>query len=112
MITGFSGHLISEQFLEQRIAHLSRYQPLVALQIEFRKCRESQHRLGPASTVRALLESAAAPIVNTLGFFVVADVDVVDHAAAATLRSQSGPVAMVVTSWGEQLDPWWRFAVV
>jgi Eco57I restriction-modification methylase len=112
MITGFSGHLISEQFLEQRIAHPSFYQPGTAHQTEFRKCRESQHRLGPASTVRALLESAAAPIVNTLGFLVVADIEVFDHAAAATLRSDGGGVAMVVTSWGEQLDPWWRLAVV
>src|SRR5580765_1117636 len=109
MITGFNGHLISEQFLEQR---LSIYQPPTALQTEFRQCRERQHWLGPASTVRALLESAAAPIVNTLGFLVVGDVDISDDAAVATLRSDGGVVAMVVTNWGERLDPWWRLAVV
>ena len=112
MITGFSGHLISEQFLEQRIADLSRDQPPTALQTEFRQCRERQHWLGPASTVRALLESAAAPIVNTLGFLVVADVDILDDAAVATLRSDGGSVVIVVTNWGERLDRWWRLAVV
>src|SRR4029079_13708230 len=112
MITGFSGHLISEQFLEQRIADLSRDQPPTALQTEFRQCRERQHWLGPASTVRALLESAAAPIVNTLGFLVVADVDILDDAAVATLRSDGGSVVIVVTNWVERRDRWWRLAVV
>ena len=111
MITGFSGHLISEQFLEQRIACLPDRR-LTAFQTEFRKCRESQQRLGPASTVRALLESAAVPIVNTLGFRVVADVEVLEDTAIATLRSEGGVVALVVTNWGERLDPWWRVAVV
>src|SRR4029453_1250853 len=112
MITGFSGHLFSEQFLEQRIARLSPDRRLTTLQTDFRKCLESQQWLGPASTVRALLESAAVPIVNSLGFRVVADVEVLEDPAIATLRSDGGVVALVVTNWGERLDPWWRAAVV
>ena len=42
----------------------------------------------------------------------MADVDIFDDAAVATLRSDGGGVAMVVTNWGERLDPWWRLAVV
>jgi hypothetical protein len=112
MIPGFSGHLISEQFLEQQIARLPSHNQRRDIDARFRECRERQHRLGPASGVRTLLESSALPIASELGFAIVADVSLQEHAAMAALRSDRTVVALIVTRWGEQLDAWWRPAVV
>jgi len=111
MIAGFSGHLIAEQFLEQQIARLPHPDQVSAFINSYRKRREAQRLLGPASTVRTLLETAAAPIAEWLGFG-VADVEFLENAAAASLRSDGAVVALLVTRWGERLDPWWRTAVV
>ena len=112
MIPGFSGHLISEQFLEQRMALLPSPHQRLAVDARFRECRERQHLLGPASSVRTLLESSALPIASELGFSIVADVNLQEHAAMATLRSDRTVVALIVTRWGDRLDAWWRPAVV
>ena len=112
MIAGFSGHLIAEQFLEQQIGRISPLTRLPGFDVEFRKCRERQQLLGPASSVRTLLESAAVPIAHLLGFRIVADIEFLENAAAATLRSDNVVVALVVTRWGERFDAWWRTAVV
>jgi hypothetical protein len=51
-------------------------------------------------------------LAKVLGFHSVADIDFVQHAVVATLRSEAVGVGLVVTNWGERLDPWWRVAVV
>jgi Eco57I restriction-modification methylase len=112
MITGFSGHLIAEQFLEQQIANLSRRNQTSGFVAGYRKCRDAQRLMGPASTVRTLLESAATPIVELLGFRHVGEVEFLEDAAVATLRADGVVVALIVTRWGARLDPWWRVAVV
>src|SRR5262245_48986336 len=113
MITGFSGHLIAEQFLEQQIAASWPPSPAASgFSADFRKCREAHRLLGPASTVRTLLESAATPIVDLLGFRHLADVEFLEDAVVATLRSDAVVAALIVAPWGERLDRWWRVAVV
>jgi len=112
MIPGFSGHLISEQFLEQVIARLPSHSQRLDVDARFRECRERQRFLGPASSVRTVLESSALPIAGELGFPVVADVNLQELAATATLRADRTVVALIVTRWGERLDAWWRPAVV
>src|SRR5262249_29798931 len=97
---------------EQRLESLSHANPTSTFNATFRKCRESHRHLGPASAIRALLESAAVPVANLLGFRVVADVQFLEHAAVATLRVEDVVAALVVTAWGERLDPWWRVAVI
>jgi Eco57I restriction-modification methylase len=112
MITGFSGHLISEQFLEQRVASVPLAHRASTFSASFRKCRQSQQQLGPASPIRTLFESAAVPVLSLLGFQSVGDVQFLDAAAVATLRADDALAALVVTRWGDRLDPWWRVAVV
>jgi hypothetical protein len=111
MITGFGGHLISEQFLEQRIATSSLENHGQAFGAGLRTCRERHRLLGPATAIRALLEFGAAPLAAILGFRAVADVEVLEHAAVATLRTDGIIVALVVTGWGERLEPLWRVAI-
>ena len=67
--------------------------------------------LGPASTPAAMLQTSAAPLVELLGFHTPERVERLDSVVAATLASAATPVAIIVTSWAEPLDPLWRLAV-
>ena len=71
--------------------------------------------LGPASSPRALLQSAAAPLLVALGFDSPSDVEATEPAGAmftATVHAGGSVVAVLVTPWGERLDSFWRLAVV
>src|SRR3989304_4905399 len=105
MLPGFSGHLISESFLERCLseeprqgngANLLRYRLTV--------CRGRSQSLGPASSLRALLEEGAAPFVRELGCGHPADVEALKDARVATMSSECGPVALVVAPWGLRLE--------
>ena len=111
MITGFSGHLIAEQFLEQRIPRGPQEKDSPGFGARLRKCREGHRALGPATAVRGLLEVGAAPLARLLGFHIPADLEVFEHAAIATLRADGVVVALVVAPWGDRLEPLWRLAV-
>src|SRR5215510_9154193 len=111
MITGFSGHLISEQFLEQQLMGVGAGLESAAALAAFRKCRARHHLLGPASSLRSLLESGVTPIAALLGFRAVTDVHVREDAALATLGADGVAITLVVTRWGERLDPWWRVGI-
>src|SRR3954471_14148348 len=99
MIAGFSGHLISEQFLEQKLASCERQPSSRSLALEVGRCRSRQLLLGPASSLRALVDSGAAPLMDVLGFDSIADRDFHDHAAVATVRGQGAVATLVVTRW-------------
>lgn len=120
MLAGFSGHLVSEAFLEDHLAKsISDGAGSRAPGVEdharwaLGEWRRQRDLLGPASSFRAMLYTGAVPLVAALGLDPPSSVDLADHAAAlvATLRSPSGPLALVVTAWGERLDPLWRLAV-
>jgi hypothetical protein len=115
MLSGFAGHLVSEFYLEQSAGELAgdRSQPAAErvrrdLAVWRRRCRS----LGPASGVRAMLDVGASPLVEVLGFDPPAAVTPIGNAVAATLRADAGVAALLVTPWGERLDPLWRPAVV
>src|SRR5439155_19996407 len=62
--------------------------------------------------LRGLVESAARVVVHILGFDAPTEVEFRDNAALATLRAEGGAVGLLVTHWGERLDPLWRVAVI
>src|SRR3989442_7419374 len=99
MLPGFSGHLVSESFLEQELTS-TRVEPATDDARFARQRLTRWHRsfgwLGPASTVRALLESAAAPLVDVLGFAGPTAIEFIDPVLIATLRSGSDPVLLLV----------------
>jgi len=121
MLPGFSGHLISEIFLEGYLTTSggSTAADAVARRrlIEWRRRCQS---LGPASSVRAILGIGAEGLARVLGFSAPAHIEALNHAVVATLfvpstplwAVPSRPVALVVAGWGERLDPLWRLAVV
>lgn len=112
MLTGFGGHLVSEDFLEQQLRRHAGHKPAARVRSQFRRWRERQRLLGPASSVRTMLEAGAEPLAQVLGFDAVTDVELSADVASATLRVETAIVVLVVTRWGERLDPLWRPAVV
>ncbi len=112
MLPGFSGHLISESFLERYLESSLISGSSEPGRHRLSRCRERASSLGPASNLRALLEAGATPFFRELGFVGPISVEPLKGALAATLSNGSEPIALIVTPWGQHLDPLWRDAVV
>jgi hypothetical protein len=113
MLPGFTGGLISGQYFESRLlkdAH-ARGQTLDSFQSVLRGFRRDRHLLGPVSSLRAMLDCGAAPLVRALGYGPPGDISSVRNAVGASLHGGVGCAALLVTSWGDQLDHFWRTAV-
>ena len=109
MLPGISGHLLSIAFLDRQL-------PAIVdpdtdrLRRELVTWRRDCAMLGPASTPRTILQSST-PLFAALGFEPAGDVGAAGPAIAATLRSGTNTVALLVLPWGEARDPLWRLAV-
>jgi hypothetical protein len=111
MTAGFDGHLLSAAFIDQHLPAVSDTPDSTAAQHHLAAWRSACALLGPASTPRTILESAA-PLWSALGFDVAERCEPVESVVAATLRSADSPVALVVAPWGDTRDSLWRLAVV
>src|ERR671937_2941525 len=111
MLTGVDGPLVSEAFLESTIIPAGPKDAAAFNRAcrELARCRRQWQTLGPASTVRAMFETGAVPLVAALGFDKPAEITPTDSGAwlAATVQARGVPVAVIVTRWGERLDPLW-----
>jgi N-6 DNA Methylase len=109
MLRGFSGHLISETFLERLVTtEAPELDERTARQLT--AWRERKLQLGPASSVRAMLQVGAEPLLAAFGCEPCSDVILGDRSACATLRNRGVPATLFVAPWGERLDPLWREA--
>jgi hypothetical protein len=109
MLAGFGGHLLSESFLETHLATAGSADDRTRQRLaEQRRQCES---LGPASSLRTLLDMAAAPLVELAGFEPPRDVEALDSVLVATIRCSTQHVLLLVAPWGERLEPFWRLAV-
>ena len=111
MLPGCDGHLVSAAFLERQSAELAQAAWLDERRRRLAEWSGATRMLGPASTPAAMLQTSAAPLVELLGFHTPERVERLDSVVAATLASAATPVAIIVTSWAEPLDPLWRLAV-
>jgi hypothetical protein len=112
MLPGFSGRLISETVLERQVsAHRVSADSVHARRL-LGEWRGQTRILGPASSLRALVEIGANPLARALGFSSAGQLEFGDRAAVATVSCGSERVALVVAGWGEPLDPLWRLAIV
>jgi len=119
MLPGFSGHLVSEAYLEVEgradAAAVDRSLEQIRRDLLKRWTRSAD--LGPASAPRALLQSRADPLLAALGFEPPVDIMAIDTSLVATVpcnqrhECRGQPVVLVVAPWGERLDPLWRLAV-
>jgi hypothetical protein len=111
MLTGVDGHLLSGAFIERRLSTIDDSASLERVRRDLMAWRARCTMLGPASTPRALLQTGATPLFAALGFEPPAQVELSGPGLAATLRSTGRSIALLVTPWGEPLDPLWRLAV-
>lgn len=112
MLHGFAGHLLSETFLEALL--LTGAPPSDGDQRSYRDLiawRQRTWGMGPASSLRAMFNAGAEPLAGALGFEPPANIAPGECTVAATLRDGRGAIALLVTSWGQPLDPLWREAV-
>lgn len=114
MLPGFSGHLVSEFFLESEMRATAPYDPAIvhAARQRLLAWRQSIAWLGPASSVRTLFERAALPLVEALGFDRTDGVDIAGSIVVATVRRGAQGAGLVVAGWGEPRDSLWRTAVI
>jgi hypothetical protein len=106
-----SGHLLSSAFIQATLSRFDAPAEVGRVRRALLAWRTRCLMLGPASTPRTLLETAAVPLCAALGLESPAAVETADPGLAATLRANGRPVALLVTPWGEALDPLWRLAV-
>ena len=106
-----TGHLLSSAFIQGTLAAFDAPTEVDRVRRALVAWRRRCVVLGPASTPRTLLEAAAIPLCAALGLESPAAVEPANPGLAATLRANGRPVALLVTPWGEALDPLWRLAV-
>jgi Eco57I restriction-modification methylase len=111
MIAGFSGHLVSESFLDARLDDAASG-GTPALNARLAAWRRNCGSLGPASSVRAVIDVAADPLVRLLGFAGLEQLEQLKDAVGASLIGGTRPIVLLVAAWGQPLDPLWRLAVI
>lgn len=110
MLPGIAGHLLSSAFIDHQLPAILASGDAERVHRDLVAWRRSCAMLGPASTPRAILQSAA-PLFVALGFDPAEQIETCQAALAATLRSGARVVALLVSPWGESRDPLWRLAV-
>jgi hypothetical protein len=111
MLPGVDGLLLSGTIVERHLPPATGTLAVERARRDLIAWREGCGALGPASSVRALLQHGAAPLTAALGFDPPTAIDAVDPGLAATLRAGGRSVALLIVPWGETLDPLWRLAV-
>ena len=99
---GISGHLLSTSFLSGK---------LPAADTADSTLLSRSASLGPASSLRAVLDSGATPLLAAVSLGPPADVELVNHVLVATVGSGDEPTALLVTPWGEPLHRHWRAGI-
>jgi len=101
-VIGISGHLLSTSFLSGK---------LPAADTADSTLLSRSASLGPASSLRAVLDSGATPLLAAVSLGPPADVELVNHVLVATVGSGDEPTALLVTPWGEPLHRHWRAGI-
>jgi Eco57I restriction-modification methylase len=111
MLPAITGHLLSGAFIQTKLPAFEIPADIDRIRRTLVAWRARCALLGPASTPRALMQAAAAPLCAALGFDPPAAIEAADPGVAATLCARGRAVALLVTPWGEALDPLWRLAI-
>jgi hypothetical protein len=114
MLPGYAGHLVSEGFLEEKLANssteLHKTEPHL-VRTHVARWRRSCQWLGPASALDTIWEAGAVPLLRALGFEHLSTVEHGEAVILGTARAGSRPVALLVAPWAARLQPLWRLAV-
>ena len=111
-IPGVGGRLISGSFAGEPLRELSGIHeaPADVARAVARWNGTREAALGPASTARAVADTAVVPLLRLLGFEVSARFDA-DGRCRMTAASGQAVVPVLVVPWSEPLDAAWRAAV-
>ena len=112
MTLGLTGHLLSASFLESRLPapeaggadHVRSWRELTAL-------RRRTASLGPASSLRALLDAGATPLLEGIGLGAPRDVEIAGRLLTATVAGGDHAIALLVAPWSEPLHLHWRSGI-
>jgi hypothetical protein len=113
VLPGVSGTLLVPTFLEQVLLEEIATEPADASRFReiHRWWRSSQRKLGPAVSVRTIVDAAAVPFFEAAGFRVV-HLEPAGDGFSGLLRSDAGSVvALRVAPWGTDPGREWRSAV-
>ena len=116
MLIGLSGSLITHHFAERILpeefaGRLGETSLSAAHQSLVRWWHAECSQLGPASSVRAVWDKAAAPLAEHLGFAVEASRTDGHDTRHALLQCGSSRLVLFATTWNSSLDTLWREAV-
>jgi hypothetical protein len=114
MVPGVDGLLLSGSIVDRRVSSATDAFIADRVRRDLIAWRQRCSALGPASSLRALLEQGATPLTAALGFdppTAIETMDAGDPALTATLLAGGRAVALLVAPWGGPLDPFWRLAV-
>ena len=112
LIPSLSGQLVSPVVVERRLAELTHAAVHPGAAETMRRALQS---LGPASSLRTLLDAGAGALTSFLGFSPHEDVQPLRDAVAATLRpahSRAEATGLLVIGWCEPIEPRRRMAIV
>ena len=113
MIAGVTGRLVSASFASTELSRVTGVtEPPAPVRHALLRWDHARHTsLGPASSVRAVADLAVIPLLQLLGYSVVARREA-EGICLLVAKTPHTSLPVVVCRWGEPLDVTWRSAVV
>jgi hypothetical protein len=110
MIDGLSGHLLPGSFVATCLNASSTPSLDPAFHRRIARLNSTVRQLGPASSLRAMVDVAVLPLLAILEIDLIDAVSFrIDH-ALCRCRAANTLVLVMVAHWGARLDPLWRVA--
>ncbi|MGH9347593.1 MAG: Eco57I restriction-modification methylase domain-containing protein [Vicinamibacterales bacterium] len=112
MIPGLGGRLLSSSFAADVLPELSGiHEPPAAIaRLSGRWNATREAELGPATSVRAVADVAAVPLLELLGYRIVSRRDATNR-CDLLLSAGRASIPAIVAPWSHSLDAMWRDAV-
>jgi len=102
MTQAVTGHLLSSAFLGSKLGRAA---------VDNASVPPKSAQLGPASSLRALLDAGVAPLIASAGFGAPFDMTADSQRLVATAGTGDERLLLLVTPWGTPLSAHWRAAV-
>jgi hypothetical protein len=103
MPLGLTGHLLSTSFLETRLSADDTN--------HFAELRRRSSSLGPASSLRAVFDTGALPLLEAVRIDAPRDLEFDREVIVATVGEDRWPIVLLITAWASPLHLHWRDAI-
>jgi hypothetical protein len=111
VIPGFGGHLLAEAFVEEQLAARGARCDGLPTRPAIAAWRRTTSTLGPASSLRAVIDVAVWPLLHLLGFQSHGHPRLNADHAVVEARARTATITVLVVPWGGGMRRWWRVAV-